>query len=426
MQYLIVGAGPAGISAAETLRDIDPEAGIKVIGAEDAPPYSRMAIPYFLEGNIEESGTNLRISPDHFSEKGIELLRNRKVVRVDTSGHCVELDDGSTEIYDRLLLATGSRPLPPPIEGLDLPGVHPCWTLEDARQIKALLTEGAHVVLIGAGFIGTIILDALGSQNLSLTVVEADTHMTPRMMDRTGGDMMKAWCESKGVTLFMETMVNRISAGGERALSLELSNGQTLPADLVVTATGVTPIIEYLDGSGIETDEGILVDNHLRTNVPEVYVAGDVAQGKDFSTGGQSVHAIQPTATEHGQVAARNMAGEDAAYQGSLIMNVVATLGLTTYSFGSWMGVEGGEHAESINAVEHQYVRLEFLDDVLVGAINIGPFEHVGILRGMIQSRIPLGDWKAKLMEDPRRIMEAYLGLTEFGKNIPIMTPTVQ
>ena len=421
MRYVVVGAGPAGVVGAETLRKVDPEGSVTLVGAEDEPPYSRMAIPYMLEGKIQEEGTHLRHEADHYSKAGIEVLRTRRVTKVDPKAKQVTLDDGKPLSYDRLLLATGSRPVAPPVEGLGQEGISPCWTLAQARAIKSGLGEGKHVVLIGAGFIGSIILDAIGSQPLTLTVVEADTHMTPRMMNLAGGEVMKSWCASKGVQVLTSTRVNRIESGGERRFTLHLDSGQTLPADLVVTATGVKPIIDYLEGSGIKTGEGILVNEHLQTSDPDVYAAGDCAQGLDFSTGGFNVHAIQPTATEHGQIAALNMAGKAAKHHGSLIMNVIALLGLTTYSFGQWMGVEGGEHGEWLDAEAHRYIRLELKDDCLVGAIYIGAFEHVGILRGMIQNRIPLGDWKERLIEDPRKIMEAYLGLTDYGKKIPML-----
>ena len=421
MRYVVVGAGPAGVVGAETLRVADPQGTVTLVGAEDEPPYSRMAIPYLLEGQIQEEGTHLRHDAGHYAKAGIEVLRKRRVTKVDPKGKQVTLDDGKTLAYDKLLLATGSRPVKPPVEGLELEGITPCWTLAQARAIKSGLGEGKHVVLIGAGFIGSIILDAIGSQPLTLTVVEADTHMTPRMMNRAGGDVMKAWCASKGVQVLTSTRVGRVASGGERRFTLHLDNGQTLPADVVVTATGVKPIVDYLEGSGIKTGEGILVDEHLQTSDPHVYAAGDCAQGLDFSTGGFSVHAIQPTATEHGQIAALNMAGKPARHHGSLIMNVIALLGLTTYSFGQWMGVEGGEHGEWLDAEQHRYIRLGIKNDCLVGAIYIGAFEHVGILRGMIQNRIALGEWKEPLLEEPRRLMEAYLGLTAYGKKIPIL-----
>lgn len=422
MAYVIVGAGPAGVIAAETLRKNDPDSPITLIGGEDEAPYSRMAIPYYLEGNIAEEGTHLRKQTTHYADLKVEYLRGARVTGLDTAARQLTLADGHSVPYDKLLLATGSHPTRPPVPGIDLPGVLSCWTLADARAIKPQIAEGAHVVLIGAGFIGTIILDAIGSQKLTLTVIEAESRMTPRMMDETGGAVMQSWCDTKGVRVLASTRVEALEEGGERKFTLRLSNGETLAADLVVTATGVLPNIDFLAGSGIETDQGILVDEHLQSSVPGIYAAGDVAQGRDFSLGERFVHAIQPTAAEHGQIAALNMAGKDAAYRGSLIMNTIGVLGLTVYSFGQWMGAEsGGERGEFLDREQHRYIRLEFKGDRLIGAIYIGNLEQIGILRGLIQNEIPLGAWKDTLIADPRRIVEAYLNCTDYGTRIPTM-----
>ncbi|MDH3920576.1 MAG: NAD(P)/FAD-dependent oxidoreductase, partial [Rhodospirillales bacterium] len=159
-RYVIVGAGPAGVIAAETLRQQDADGEIVLLGGEPEPPYSRMAIPYYLTGGIEESGTHLRKAQDHYAKLGIEV-RQAAVSKVDTGANSLVLADGSALPYDQLLLATGASPVRPPVPGLDLPGVHHCWTLEDARQIADLADPGASVVLMGAGFIGCIILESL-------------------------------------------------------------------------------------------------------------------------------------------------------------------------------------------------------------------------------------------------------------------------
>ena len=137
MQHIIIGAGPAGVVAAETLRKCDPDASITIIGDEPEPPYSRMAIPYFLSNNIGEEGTYLRDPAGFFSNRNIELVQQR-VDTVDAGNKQLTLADGSSRNYDKLLLANGSRPMSPPIPGLDLPQVHSCWTLDDARHIIEL------------------------------------------------------------------------------------------------------------------------------------------------------------------------------------------------------------------------------------------------------------------------------------------------
>lgn len=407
MKHVIIGTGPAGVVAAETLRKYQPEADITLIGGEAEHPYSRMAIPYHLIGKVDEGGTHLRTAPDHFDALRIELLQQR-VDSIDAESKAVQLDNGSRLGFDKLLLATGSRPTRPPIPGMDLPGVVNCWTLADARQIIAGANAGDEVVLMGAGFIGCIILEALALRGVKLTVVEMENRMVPRMMDEKSGGLLKRWCENKGVRVLTSTRVNGVSSDAGK-LTVELEGQAPLKVSLVICATGVKANTDLASGV-LEINHGILVNERLQTSHPDIYAAGDVAEGKDFSTGGYSVQAIQPTAVEHGALAAINMAGgKDALHRGSINMNVLDTMGLISASFGLWQGVDGGDSATLDAADRYRYINLQFAEDVLVGANTLGMTQHIGVLRGLIQSRTRLGRWKHKLMADPTRVMEAYL-----------------
>jgi len=413
MRHLIIGAGPAGVVAAEQLRELDPEGSVTLLGDEPEPPYSRMAIPYLLMGNIGEAGTHLRKDPAHYDKLRIEVLQER-VTAIDPAAHKVKLGGGGTRPYDKLLIATGASPIEPPIPGIDRDGVHACWTLADARKIAARAHKGSRVVLVGAGFIGCIILESLARRGVDLQVVEIEDHMVPRMLNPTAAGMIRRWCEQHGVSVRVSTRVEAIEAGADgHPLSVLLSGGDRLPADLVIRATGVRSNTGFLEGSGIATDRGVLVDEFLATSVPDVYAAGDAAESLDFSTGQRVVQAIQPTAVEHGRVAAMHMVrGHGHPQQGTLNMNVLDTLGLVSSSFASWMGVDGGDSAELQDAGNFRYLNLQFRDDVLVGATALGLTDHVGVLRGLIQSRTRLGHWKKKLQADPSQLVQAYLATT--------------
>lgn len=412
MQHVIIGAGPAGVVAAETLRKQDPHASIVIIGDEPEPPYSRMAIPYLLINKVEEPGTYLRKQDTHFSGQDIQVRQNR-VSRLNADGRCVVLDNGESVSYDRLLIATGSSPATPPVPGMDLPGVSSCWTLADARKIIERAKPGSDVVLIGAGFVGCIVLEALALRGVNLTVVEMGDRMVPRMLNEKAGGLLKDWCIAKGVNVHVSASVQEIKTKwfSKSRMKVRLNSGEQIEADLVVSATGVRPNIGFLDGCNVEIDQGILVDQHMQTNLEGVYAAGDVAQGRDFSTGEHIVQAIQPTAVEHGRVAAMNMVGETARHDGCVNMNVLDTLGLISSSFGLWHGVDGGDVAELYDPENFRYVNLQFEEDRLVGASAVGLTQHVGVLRGLIQGRRPLGVWKERLMDDPSRVMEAYLSM---------------
>ena len=411
MQHVIIGAGPAGVIAAETLRSLELDATIKLIGDEPEPPYSRMALPYYLINKVEEAGTHLRRSGSHFSDNNIEVIQDR-VDSVETNKKVLALKEGGEVAFDKLLIATGSHPVRPPIPGMELANVHSCWTLEDGRHIADKAAQGADVVLMGAGFIGCIILEALALRGVNLTVIEMEDRMVPRMMNQTAGNLIKQWCQEKGVNVFTSTKVESIEESGKK-LKVNLDNGEQLNADVVISATGVRANIHFLEGSGIETDLGVLVNDHLQTNYADIYAAGDVCQGRDFSTGEYSVQAIQPTAADHGRIAAMNMAGRKLRHQGSVNMNVLDTLGLISSSYGLWMGVDGGDSVELCDKERYRYISLQFEEDILVGAQALGLTNHVGVLRGLIQSRLRLGKWKDHLMQDPTRIMEAYLANTQ-------------
>ena len=455
MKHVILGAGPAGVIAAETIRKHAPNDTITLVGDEPEAPYSRMAIPYLLIGNIQEEGTHLRHTADHYARLRIEVLRGVRAVAVNTAAQTVSLTDGRVVPYDRLLIATGSSPASPPIPGINSAGVHSCWTLADARAIMARAKPGARVVQMGAGFIGCIIMEALAMRGVQLSVVEMGDRMVPRMMGPTAGGMIKDWCERKGVKVHTGARVESISAGSaggspsaastasaqepgllsklasmlgfgdqpasgstgsDRAsdsaggpLQVRLSNGQTIAADLVISATGVKPNIGFLEPSGIKCLVGVLTDEHLQTNVPGGYAAGDCAEAFDKVSGTTIVSAIQPNAAEQARVAALNMVGLRTELKGVTQINVLDTLGLISASFGQWQGVPGGEHVELTDRGADRHLSLQFSGDRLVGCNSIGWTEHVGVMRGLVEGQVSLGPWKQTLLSDPTKLMEAYL-----------------
>jgi NAD(P)H-nitrite reductase large subunit len=441
-KHVILGAGPAGVIAAETIRKHAPGDSIVVVGDEPEAPYSRMAIPYLLIGNVKEDGTHLRHAAGHYAGQRIELQRGRARA-VDTAAREVALEDGSKLPYDKLLIATGSSPIKPPIPGADGPGVHACWTLADARAIAKLAQPGARVLQMGAGFIGCIIMEALAARKVKLAVVEMGDRMVPRMMGPTAGLMIKLWCEKQGVAVHTGAKVESIerpgggagggaggllgkiasavgfgskdggAEGGESApMLVKLSNGRTVPADLVISAVGVRPNIGFLENSGVRCLVGVLTDEHLETNVKGVYAAGDCAEAFDKVSGKTIVSAIQPNAAEQARVAALNMVGRRTELRGVTQINVLDTLGLISASFGNWEGVKGGQHVELTQpeaATGGRHLSLQFDGDRLIGCNSVGWTEHVGVMRGLVEGAVPLGEWKDKLLADPTLLMQAYL-----------------
>ena len=408
MKHIILGNGPAGVVAAETLRRVAPADDILLIGNEDEPPYSRMAIPYLLEGNIDEAGTYLRKTAGHFASLRIEQRRGR-VVAVNTEKQTILFEDGHFENYDRLLIATGSHPVRPPIPGIDLPEAQTCWTLEDARAIAARAQPGSRVLQLGAGFIGCIIMEALVKRGVHLTVVEMGDRMVPRMMTPEAGGMIKRWVEKQGVNVVTKAGVDRIEKGQNRPLTVTLTTGEQLECDLLIVAAGVAPNVAFLEGTAVHVAKGILVDATMQTSVPGIYAAGDVAEAPDLFSGRHLVSAIQPNAVDQARIAALNMAGQPTEMKGVLAINVLDSMGMISSSFGEWQGVEGGDGVERADEANGRYISLQFQGEVLVGATSVGLTEHVGALRGLIQGKTKLGAWKPKLLETPTRFVEAYI-----------------
>ena len=420
MKHVILGAGPAGVIAAETLRKHAPHDEITLIGDEPEAPYSRMAIPYLLIGKVGEQGTHLRHTPGHFESLRI-TVRQGRAQAVDAEKRSVLLESGEALPFDKLLIATGSSPATPPIPGIDGPGVHPCWTLVDARAIMALAQPGARVLQMGAGFIGCIILEALAMRGVQLSVVEMGDRMVPRMMGPTAGGMIKDWCEAKGVAVYTGARVEAVERPAAAAaaapvapMHVRLSTGQVLQADLVISATGVKPNIGFLEHSGVRCLVGVLTDEHLQTNVPGIYAAGDCAEAFDKVSGQTIVSAIQPNAAEQARVAALNMAHRGSAalaeLKGVTQINVLDTLGLISASFGRWDGVPGGEHVELSDRAAGKLLSLQFSGNQLIGCNAIGWTNHVGVMRGLVEGQVQLSDdWKQRLMQDPTLLVEAYL-----------------
>jgi len=411
MRHVIIGAGPAGVTAAETLRRADPAGSVTLIEGEGEIPYARMAIPYLLAGKIQEPGLRIRPGEDHYRNLGIDVVGGR-VGSVDPGASQVLLEGGRALAYDRLLVATGSRPTLQRIPGIDLPGVHTCWTLEDARDLLRKAGPGTRVVQMGAGFVGCIIMQGLVSLRVDLTILVRSGRMVSRMMNPPSSALIRRWCESKGVKIRVETLPGAITAENGH-LGVHLPDGEVLPADLYLCLVGVKPAVEFLAGTGVRVDSGILVDAGMATSVPGIYAAGDAAEFVDVVTGERSVNAIQPNAVEQGRIAALNMAGRRAASRGTFPFNVLDTLGLKSSSFGAWQGLPGGDSVEVSDPDRYRYLKLEFLEDRLVGANAVGHTDHIGVVRGLIEGRVRLGPWKERLRKNPTQLMEAYLACAQ-------------
>ncbi|MCR9118710.1 MAG: FAD-dependent oxidoreductase [bacterium] len=423
---VIIGGGPAAINAIETIRQTETEPSqITIVSNE--PAHSRMALPYWLCGNIPREHT-YTADASWYEKMNVAVRIPDRVMKVDTQQQTLQLESGDALPYDQLLIATGSSPTKPPIKGVDLPGVHTLWSLADTEAVLKAGGDGKQprVVLIGAGFIGFIVLNAMHKQGWQLTVIERESQVLPRMLDEPAARFAETWLERRSVRTITSVEVKEIRqvAGG---LAVDLAGNDSVEADIVIVATGIHANTQFIEETEIEVEQGVLVDAQMRTSVKSIFAAGDVAQGPVMFSDAKEVHAIQPTAVDQGRIAGANMAGGDHSYRGSFLMNVVDVCGLQTASYGNW-----NEPTEDVTVIHNPqnliYRKFLWRDDQIVGAIFTGPASDVGMLtdlgmvKGIMQTQTKLGVWKEYLKNNPYDVRRAYIGA---GVAQKLMTTTL-
>ena len=425
-RHLIVGGGTAGLNCIRTIREEESRPSEITLVAPERP-YSRMVLPYYLGRSIAESHV-YTATPASLAAWSIKSLLGRRAARLDSLNHTLTLDDQSTVEFDDCVIATGSRAAKPPVAGADGPGVHCFWTLDEARAVIAGMNPGSHVVMIGAGFIAFTIRNSILARGARLTIVEVAPRILPRMVDATCAEIVAPWLAKHGVAVRTGAVLTGIEESrGKRRLTF--AEGDPLQADVVIMATGIRANLEWLEGSGIEMSSapggGVVVDDHLRANVKSVYAAGDVARGANLVTGAPEVHAIEPTAQEHGRVVGANMAGRDVAYRGSLVMNIVEVCHLDVASFGEWED-ESADVYTAARPDRSQYRKLLFHGGRLTGAVICGPAadiwttNDVGMLKGLVYSGVDLSSWKPHLARNPFDVKPAFLAAHTTARLLPL------
>ena len=421
VRHLIIGGGTAGMNAMRTIREEEREPSeITLVTAER--PYSRMVLPYYLDRSIAENHVYTATGADLTRWK-VKTLIGRRATALDVKANVCTLDDGTRVEYDDCLIATGSSAARAPVPGADGAGVHSFWTLEQARGVLTSVTPGSQVAMVGAGFISFTILNSILSLGAKLTVVELAPRILPRMVDDIGAGVVEDWLKAHGVTVRTNAKLAKIEdvKGRKR---LKFASGSDLIADVVIMATGIRTNLAWLEDSGVDIEQGIIVDEHLRSNVPNVYAAGDVAQGRDLISGQSAVHAIEPTAQEHGRIVGANMAGKDVRYRGSLIINIVEVCHLDAASFGAW----DDARAEAISGLKkdrNAYRKLLFTGERLTGAIIIGrsndiwTTNDVGMLKGLVQSGQPIGRYQDHLRRNPFDVKTVFIAARTTSALLP-------
>ncbi len=391
MRVVIIGAGPAGLTVAETLRQHDKTVDIVMLSSEPYPPYAPPAmVDYFLDGREE---TLFWKGRDVCERLAVDYESGTRVKGIQTAEHVVVVEDGTRIPYDRLVIASGSR-MYIPIEGHDLPGVYNFKSLLAASTLVERVRRRKHrkAIVVGAGFMGVevaLLLSQLGAQ---VTIVEMLDRVLPRMLDAETAAIVLAQIEARGVEVRLFTKAE-VFRGKRKVKNLELALGEILKADVYIAATGIKPNVEYLEGSGIEVGWGVWVDDHLRTNVPDVFAAGDVTETPDRLTGERWVHAIFPNAVAQGQVVGNNLLGFDVVYEGAETMNSLKHLGLQVMA----VGAQTGE--KELRRRRGGDLRKIFLTDGrIVGFRLAGDIRAAGVFRSLMLRGTDVRGLEAKLL----------------------------
>jgi phenylglyoxylate dehydrogenase epsilon subunit len=403
-KYLIVGASHAGLSAVDAIRTRDREGSLILIGQEKCFPYSPTILPYIVSGKVDPDRIFLRDAAE-FDRLAARFIHGKKVMAVDAAGHVVTLDSGESVGYEKLLLATGADPKMPPLPGLDEVRVYVLRTLGDALKLREAVKVIRTALVLGAGLIGMHAAESLARSEIRVTVVEALPQVLPGYFDEAAASLIQGVFAQQGITILTGTKVSRLSRVNGNAV-IFLDQGKRIPTELVLMSTGVQPRVRFLAGSGVKVDEGVLVDERMRTSASDIWAAGDVAQARDFFDSAKRVNATLPSAVEQGRIAGMDMVGDPALkdYAGGIGMNTYKFFGHRAFAAGA-SGVSRWTAGFEVDQVflpsSCKYQKLVFSNDRLVGAAGINSDLDPGIILELIKRKISLEEVRARFAAAP-------------------------
>jgi nitrite reductase (NADH) large subunit len=400
MNYVIIGNGGAGLRAAQTLRKRDPQGSITMVDMEPYPCYYRMRLPDYISG-WKERDTVFVVDEDFYAQQNIDLIREDRIEAVSPDEHEVHLERNGVLTYDRLLIASGARPREMTCPGHQLEGVVYLRTLNQAEDIIERARGSKNAVALGGGLLGVEMARAFNELGLTTNYLIREDRFWPQMLDIAGSSLIERVLEEKGVILRKEEGIEEMRGEEGRVESVLTTAGTSLEADMVGIAIGVVSNIEFLEGSGIELDRGIIVDDHLLTNQPDVYAAGDVAQAYDVVHGDHRIVTSYLNAQRQGEVAATNMSGGEAALGGVVPYNVIVIYGLSVAGIGLNQppDEEGYELLTGDYPKGEEYRKLVLKDGILVGSTLIGDIGEARAMETLIKMSADVSPWRDRLFE---------------------------
>lgn len=400
-RYLIIGGSAAGMAAAQAVRELDQTGEVLVLSAEADRPYFRPLIPFVVAEEKDQDELTL-LGQGPYSAQDIKVQLEAEAVQVDPSAKTVQVKNGETIPYDKLLIATGSRPyLPPSINGLEAEGVYALRTLAEARSMAGRVKDAKRAIMAGGGMLNLKTAFALLERGLEVSLVVTSPEVLSQVMEPDGASLIRDSLEGAGLKILTGRSIDQIVSGKKGLEAVQLDSGEELPCEIVSIGKGVRPNVEFLADSGIDLDGGVVADPYTACSAEDVYTAGDVAVTFDPITGERMMTALWTNAVEMGRCAGKNMAGMPTAYGGTFgILNATQVAEVPFVSMGivHTQGTDYEIHEETTPGV---YRKLAFTPDGerLIGAVFVGDIAQAGLYRHLIRERVSLNGLKSAVLE---------------------------
>jgi NAD(P)H-nitrite reductase large subunit len=399
-RYVIVGGSAAGMAAAQAIRAHDPRGTIQVLSEEADAPYYRPLIPFIISRKKDVEQIYLQ-GRGPYQARDIELRLNTRAARIDTAGRQVITAQGEAIAYDRLLIATGSRPhIPPVIEGVSQQGVFALRTIEDARQAARRAQDTRHAVMLGGGLLNLKAAFALLERGIRVTLAVFSPEVLSQLMEPADALLIREALERAGLQIITGCSARRILGNGSGVTAVALDNGREMDCQMVCIGKGVRPNADWIGDEQIRVDGGVVVDKYTRTGAASVFAAGDVAVTFDPITGAPMVTGLWTNAVEMGRCAGANMADRPTAYGGTFgILNATQVARMPFVSMGI-VHTSGKDYETHIQSSSRAYRKLVFSPqgDRLVGALFVGDITHAGLYRALMRERLNIAAIKSHVI----------------------------
>ena len=386
--YVIIGNGTAAIACIEGIRSVDKDGHITVVSKENHSAYCRPLISYYLEGKTDLERIKYR-TDNFYAENSCSVEYGKTAEHIDIENKRVVLDDGTSLDYDALCTATGSYPFVPPVEGLD--GVkekYTFMTLDDTLALEKAVNKNTRVLIIGAGLIGLKCAEGLHGRAAEITVCDLADRVLSSILDEESAAVVRHGIEQNGVKFILGTSVKQFSKN-----TAVMQNGESVDFDVLVTAVGVRPDTSLINEIGGKCTRGIIVDEYMRTSIPDIFAAGDCTESVDISDGKTKIMALMPNAYMQGHCAGVNMAGGSEKFDNAIPMNSIGFFGQHIMTAGS----------RTENVYEEKggsTVRKLYTDgDRLVGFMLVGNVDRAGIYTDMIRMKTPVSSVNFEILK---------------------------